>query len=307
MTDAGRTVREYQSRLSREHQQRERYRANLRRHAKRLRFAWIEGHDTLYKFKSMAGNGCSEVQDMIENSRIYFSIPDQFNDPFDCAPVCKPAKPLSDPAFIQELLADEERMMGESGKSPEEVEELRKSQVDVLQLGPAVTAQTRSVMRADVRMFCLTSRQDHPLQWAHYADSHRGVCLHFRCKFGTLLGLARAVKYRKVREPVLVPLNYNPSPDHIADRMVQIKADFWRYESEYRIIGHDGADWGYTLDGRFCSFPPKQLCGVTLGMGTGAADRQLIMSWAANHVPALRVYEAVEDPDQFGLRMRWIA
>jgi hypothetical protein len=32
--------------------------------AKRLRFAWTDGHETLYKFKSLAGGACREVFDI---------------------------------------------------------------------------------------------------------------------------------------------------------------------------------------------------------------------------------------------------
>jgi hypothetical protein len=280
----------------------------LERGARRLRFAWIEGHDTLYKFKSLQGDSCVQVLDMIENSRIYFSTPDQFNDPLDCAPVFQLAKPVSDPAFVAELTAEEERMIAKSGKSEEEIAELRKEAVDIRQVAAAITGATRQLFRRDTRVFCLSARQDHPLLWSHYADSHRGVCLHFQCSAGTLIGAARAVKYRRERLPVLVPFHYNKrATDDIADLMVQVKADFWSYEEEYRIIGHEGTEWGYKLEGRYCSFPPELLCGISLGMNISAADKNVVVNWATSRVPPLRVYEAFEDTGQFGVGFRWVA
>lgn len=305
MEDAGKAIRRFHSSLRRQQQQHERERARTQRLIRRYRFVWAEGLNTLYKFKSMAGNSCSEVEDIIENSRIYLSMVDQFNDPFDCAPVNKPAKPLT-PAFIEELQADAERLLAESGKTPEEIVETNKQQVSVVQLWSEITADTRRQMRENTRIFCLTARQDHPLQWAHYADSHRGVCLHFNCNSGSFAGMARRVVYRKDRAPILFPFHYNPSADVVVDRMVLTKADFWKYESEYRVIRHMSGDWSYKSDGRFSHFPPDELTGITLGLNMRPIDRHSAMNWAARHVPALAVYEAIEDHDRFGLEIRRI-
>jgi hypothetical protein len=54
--------------------------------ARGLRMAWAQGIATLYKLKSLTGESRDHTLDIIENSRIYFSSPEQFNDPFDCAP-----------------------------------------------------------------------------------------------------------------------------------------------------------------------------------------------------------------------------
>ena len=50
-----------------------------------------------------SGSGSHQVQDIIENSRLYFSTPDQFNDPLDCSPIFKLAGDLDDTAFLEEL------------------------------------------------------------------------------------------------------------------------------------------------------------------------------------------------------------
>lgn len=307
MSDAGSAVRKYQADLAREHEERHRRIKQLQRDARRLRFAWIEGHDTLYKFKSLQNDSCAQVLDMIENSRIYFSAPDQFNDPLDCAPVFKLAKPVTDAKFVNELLTEQEEMIAKSGKAADEISALQGQAVDVRQLGATITTETRQLLRRDARVFCLSARRDHPLLWSHYADSHRGVCLHFHSRPGTLFGAARAVEYRESRLPVLVPLHYNKTTDGIPDLMVQVKADFWSYEKEYRIIGHENVDWGHKLEGRFCSFPSELLCGITLGMNVRATDKSIVVKWAAHRIPTLRVYEAFEDTEKFGLRFRWIA
>jgi len=233
---------------------------------------------------------------------LYFSHADQFNDPFDCAPVCTLAKHIDDPEFVAELQADEARMIAESGLSEAEVAALRKSEgVPVEKMAAAVTANIRSLLRDDTRVFCLSQRQDHPLLWSHYADSHRGICVHFRCKYGSLFGLARAVEYKRERLPILIPLKYNISDDDIADAMVRNKADFWGYEHEFRIIAHNAADWGYTLDGRYCSFDGRLLVGITLGSKISAEHRAMVKGWAGGRAPPIPVYQAAESGDTYSI------
>ena len=101
-------------------------RKQLHEEARALRFAWALGVDTLYKFRSLAGpNREAHTFDVIENSRIYFSRPEQFNDPFDCAPPFALAKSASDPEFVKELEEDERRMSAEAGLTQAQLAELR--------------------------------------------------------------------------------------------------------------------------------------------------------------------------------------
>jgi hypothetical protein len=58
----------------------------LKAATRELRFAYAEGVETLYNFKSLAGDGRDHVKDIIQNSRLYFSTQDQFNDPSTARP-----------------------------------------------------------------------------------------------------------------------------------------------------------------------------------------------------------------------------
>lgn len=285
-----------------------RRKAEFLEQAKLLRFAWAENRDTLYKFKSLSGGGCHQVQDIIENSRLYFSTPDQFNDPLDCSPTFKLAGDLDDPVFLAELKKDEDEMIAEQKLTPQAEADLRAQfGTHVTGMAEAIKRNVRKEIRANLRIFCLSATYEHPLLWSHYGNSHTGVCLHFRVEHGSVFGLARGVDYSKPRPPVLIPMRYNASDSDVARAMSLIKADFWCYESEYRILGHASADWGYTFDDRYLSFEPELLTGITLGMCIAPADRGVAMSWAAAHAPALAVYEAFEHPDEFGIKVRQVA
>lgn len=194
---------------------------------KRLGFAWAFGIDTLYKFKGFQGDQRNHVLDMLENSRVYFSAPHQFNDPYDVAPVLRLAGDPNDPRFFEELQAQEREALIADGMSDADIDAYKKTHgVTIDRLADGAQIDLRQKLLAGARIFCLTAECCHPLQWTHYADQHRGVCLHFRCAAGSPLGQARAVKYRKERVPILIPLD-RQSDDEITERMALTKADFW--------------------------------------------------------------------------------
>jgi hypothetical protein len=70
---------------------------------RKQRIAWAEGVDTLYKLRSLNVGAREHTLDIIENSRIYFPSPTQFNDPFDCYPPFDLAGDWRDPKFVEEL------------------------------------------------------------------------------------------------------------------------------------------------------------------------------------------------------------
>jgi hypothetical protein len=296
MRDAGSAERAYRRRLTAQFEDR----ARTRKQVEKFGLAWLSGHHTLYKFKGFSGEPRKHVLDIIRNSRVYFSAPSQFNDPLDCAPIFQLARPVSDTAFVEELRDEEAAFAAAAGKSPQEIERMRRAEgVPAERVANAVTASTRKMLDADTTVFCLSAEEGHPLLWSHYADSHRGVCLHFKTTPGSLFGLARTVRYRRRRLPILIPLRYNRSKSQLADLMASVKAEFWRYEHEYRIFAHKGIDWGSTLVRQRCSFDPRLLSGLTLGMRISTADRRTLIRAATQRHPPVAVYQAEEAADRF--------
>jgi hypothetical protein len=273
--------------------------------ARELRFAYVEGVKTLYKFKSLAGDSRDHVMDIIQNSRIYFSTQEQFNDPLDCAPIFKLAGDPDDPAFMAELRKDEEAMILEDRLTPERVAAMRATEgTPPTEMAAAITRNVCENLRRTLHIFCLSATREPTLLWSHYAGSHAGVCLHFKVVHGEITGLARGIDYVADRPPVMVPLRYNRSEQEAARRMSLVKAESWRYESEYRILANPEVDWGHPFDGRYVSFPCELLTAVTLGMRISPADREAVRQWARDRDPPFTVWDAYEDPQEFTLRFR---
>ena len=272
----------------------------------RLGFAWAFGIDTLYKFKGFRGEQRDHVRDVLENSRLYFARPDQFNDPYDVAPVLRLGGDPGDPKFFAELEAQERETLMKDGMSKAEIDVYRKAHgVTIDLLADGAQRDLRQKLLLGTRVLCLTAERAHPLQWAHYADQHRGVCLHFSCAAGSTLGQARAVKYRQGRTPVLIPLD-RQSEDEITERMALTKADFWSYEKEYRIITHDGVESGVPLRQGFLTLEPPVLTGVTLGMRMPADDEAALLNMIDHSRPGVPIWKAREDFDRFWMQMERI-
>jgi hypothetical protein len=273
--------------------------------AKLFRFPWAFKIETLYKFRSFQGDSREYVEQILLESKIYFSHPDQFNDPFDVRPVLKHGGDPNDPAYRSEVEAAEVASQRAAGRTDEQIEGLRRSEgVPLEQLPEQAGAHLRSAIRNSKRILCLSADRRHPLQWAHYANGHKGVCIHFRCESGSWCGASRRVQYRKERLPILLPLN-RQSDDEIVDHLVFTKANFWRYENEYRILADYGSESSpIQLRGNFGYFAPSDITGITIGACMSEPDREIVWSILGRRRQALDVWECVADEQTFSLNIR---
>lgn len=82
-------------------------------------------------------------------------------------------------------------------------------------------------------LICLSARFDDPVQWAHYGDAHRGVCLGFEVAAPGLI----EVEYLDSRTP---PAQFRealdlPLAQFLRDTLSK-KFNHWQYEREHRLI-----------------------------------------------------------------------
>jgi hypothetical protein len=270
-----------------------------REHARRMGLAPERGITTLYKFKGFRGAQREHVQDMLARGRVYFSSPDEFNDPYDVAPVIALGGNPNDPNFLQELEARENAKLKAIGQTDEQIRRYREANgVAVDRLAAEARDDIRQKLLRTTRIFCLSAERCHPLQWSHYGDQHRGVCFHFRCGVGNVIGLARKVEYRRERAPILIPLD-RQSTDEIMRKLVLVKADFWSYEQEFRVIADTESDWGGELEESFLQLQQEDLIGLTIGMRMPNLDRTTLLEMLDRYRPELPVWECVEDHERF--------
>lgn len=268
-----------------------------------FRFPWNQGITTLYKYRSFQGESRTWVSDILLESRIRFSHADEFNDPFDVAPTLAHGGEVSDLPYLRELKREELNSHLQRGLTRKQIRALRRSEgVPAEQLSRAALPLLRKTIRDHSRILCLSARRDHPLQWAHYANGHKGVCIHFRCEAGTWTGGARQVRYRKSRVPIRLPLT--ESEWDMVDKMVLTKAHFWKYEHEYRVIALRGADQTVSLKNQFFHFAPSDITGITIGAAMNETDRVALFEILDRRRQGIEVWECEEDFTRFALKIR---
>jgi hypothetical protein len=83
-------------------------------------------------------------------------------------------------------------------------------------------------------LVCFSRNWHSPVQWGHYADKHKGLCLGFEIPSGML----RQVSYLTSRMPW--PSEPWPWPQHVKQnffgQLLASKFSHWSYEDEYRFF-----------------------------------------------------------------------
>jgi hypothetical protein len=82
---------------------------------------------------------------------------------------------------------------------------------------------------------CFSECFSNPVQWAHYAKSHTGICFEFEIDEKHLL----EIKYRN--EPRTIDISNSDWRESFVDATLS-KYEHWQYEQEYRIVIKLGAE-----------------------------------------------------------------
>lgn len=227
----------------------------------------------LYKYRTV-----DSVKQLLDNHSIYFSSCKQLNDPFESA-----INLLTD--YTPKQYYDSFIF---AGMSPQLAKELTRQVFDGTIDGDTIIKQLTEEVISSTGYFCMTTKPDNLLMWAHYADGHKGVCL----KFDILKDL----------DSFLVPVkvDYNSKYinfDCLSSELLSVlrrKSPDWEYEDEYRIIktDHQGL-WEIKQD---C------LIEIIFGCRTSEKDKESIMSLASSSgFKNITYLEAKEKKDSYGL------
>lgn len=185
---------------------------------------------TLYKYVPCNSDEHIVRLERILRGQIYFSSPANFNDPFEMSAL-----------LIPRTHSEFEALLSGAGvplhmSSPS----LRKTLYREY-LGRAKNS-TLALERAWVEalgVLCLTTSKDNILMWAHYADSHKGICIGFDSGAAPF-SATRRVEYSDERAQIA------PKTAGEDERLIQLalltKSLHWSYEEELRVIKRPVSD-----------------------------------------------------------------
>jgi hypothetical protein len=235
------------------------------------------------------------VERTVLHNEIYFPPASSFNDPFDLRAVfsfdAPPEQQRAD--FLRssrmfaphlsnaEHEADADRVMREA-LNPENISVT----TSVFQL------MHNRLMTSAVGVYCVSERCDDVLMWAHYADSHKGVCLEFD-GYSSLMAQAQQVDYVEMRPSI------NPylSDDPVAtmEKAFLTKAEQWKYEGEWRLIRTEGPGE--------IQFPPDNLTGIIIGASAPTSLVETVKTWCRQRGAPTALRRAVVDARKFQLNI----
>ncbi len=240
---------------------------------------------------------------LLRDQVIWCSNPASFNDPWDCKP-CYNAN-LQDERererhiewyglitrrqFSELPDAEIARRQQFFRDNPNQFEELTKT----------ISPEMWSAVDELYRVYCLGPDVQNTLMWAHYADSHRGICLEFSTR-NDLICCALRVEYG--REYPLMRL-YSDDPDENLIPLLT-KSDVWSYEREYRLVAQErsnGTDHETLVtDNNYLKLPDGALTSIIVGCQGPFDDVQNLVRL---HAPGLPVRKAVRIANRYALQI----
>jgi hypothetical protein len=84
-------------------------------------------------------------------------------------------------------------------------------------------------------LLCFSGNWHNPVQWSHYAESHRGICLAFDVESSDEMRKVRYVEKRIPPNLRAMKVMGEVAIEHMLD-LLTIKFQHWQYEQEHRLF-----------------------------------------------------------------------
>ncbi len=182
--------------------------------------------------------------------QLYFSKPENLNDPYDCDPPFEIAKTHRTQKNIK-LLFDKIRSY--------EIERgwIDRSRFDQLYLTNGKPdnrfrrkyidniKSIKAQISEKVGVTCFSKRPDNFLLWSYYADNHKGFCVEFDINAllyqypGTKL---YRVSYPKTVRPTRFSILEIVSNPNLLEKILTRKSNIWKHEQEWRLFCRTGGN-----------------------------------------------------------------
>lgn len=189
-----------------------------------------DGIHTLYHYQSFNNRTAERFERTLRERAIRMSKPSDFNDPWDC-------KPWFDLSLLDDPQEREQHLQWLTQTAtiaPDEVEALRANPQQLAAYIDLIHTGHVQAIGDMYRVYCLLPEADHPLMWAHYGDSHKGIALEFDARHQQIQWAYR-VHYRETYPPYRL---YEEADN--ADLVpIFTKSEVWAYEHEYRMVAEE--------------------------------------------------------------------
>jgi len=237
---------------------------------------------SLFKYKPIN----QYTLDIIANDRIFYPLPDSFNDPFDTQCSFRQKYTFSQSTnenTLKKVFPDE---------NLEDISAFTKKDL---------TKQINSFKRKlqNYGILSLAENAKDILMWSHYSEDHKGLCIEFERNAENELGdkeKTRKVNYTK-NYPSLSSKSLLSKKDTEKNlmRVLYTKSKHWSYEKEWRMFTPNGS----------MSYPiPGKIKSITFGVRTSNIDIDVIKQLVSGK--SINLYKAVLKENEFGIKLEKI-
>jgi hypothetical protein len=223
----------------------------------------------LYKYKKFD----QQTLELLVLDKLHFSDPRKFNDPFDTRPSVdvdlgedrleKALRCLVEQRVHAEMGAAAKTIKYKGPRTQAHIQQLSKLSADRIIEKISFDATDREydldepyryllgrylerelLKRYDKGVVSLSRKMKCPLMWSHYADQHRGICIGYSIPQG-FRGKLLPVEYGGTRRVAASDISamlegHQDARDRVDRAVLLRKANPWKYEREWRLIGDRG-------------------------------------------------------------------
>ena len=280
---------------------------------------------TFYKYRTFS----DRVVEQLCEDQVYFADPSTFNDPMDSSPCVEDDVGVDELKRILSLLLRNRllaRMRGAATsigyRGPRTKEHIERraeasisetlsrlaydatnpdymEDVDVIHAGMLVSLiEKELLLQYDKGVLSLAKRNNCPLMWSHYAGQHTGLCVGYEMPTHlnspppapqkVTYGGSRRVPASRIAEMLR---GDEVAREFVDGRVLLTKAQDWRYEKEWRLLGARGS-----------AFSTMELTEVIFGMRCPEPVRFSVAKTLEQRQPEVRFYAIQEVPGTFKLK-----
>lgn len=248
----------------------------------------------LYKYRDWKDDFHKKI--LLENE-LYLSSVDKFNDPFDSTfPFQHNKKELTEQNVIKKFVEINSKNYPNVPVIEfikEAKERFAKGEFTSDDFWRRNHEQTKKQINEMYGICCLTTKNDNLLMWAHYANSHTGICIGFNTEL-----------LYKSENPMILKVTYSDTFPKIplfenGSGMLSLtttKSKHWKYEDEYRLSKHHSPKTTIKLK-------PDTITEIIFGCNIDNQSREEIISIVKEKSLKIKLYDCRVDDKEFKLNI----
>ena len=253
----------------------------------------------LYKYfnlNHLNSDSIRNVKSVMLGSQLWLSRPSSFNDPFDLrADFQFSSDPVLRRKYIQQSAKGARKKI--AGRKDNIDRIVRNASRKIIN-NPNYANDTFLEIRDENGVCCFTEDPKSILMWAHYADSHKGICLQFEVSRSIeVLMFAQLVEYSE-EFPII---EWPKDKDRLIQDVIFRKYYVWRYESERRIV------MGRSPGDRPLAFNQRALTGVICGHRMQDETMHLLLEFLEERrkigFSEVKIYRCEPMSKKYGMRI----